>query len=904
MKTKRRFTKQLLSIVLCLTMLFGSVPTAVFAAEGTDPACYCAEKCGEGSVNEWCDVCRFDFTACAASEEEKAAVYAAYTTTAKVADLTYTVSLTISKYHTVLYMRELSVTSSSRKNGEIMLEVYISAIMQGPDGSSGLADHRLGSFTFKDDNCTVPVNAALDFSTQNITGVLTITRDASSHTGHDCVKKKCSSCGRDYEAPCDYSTLESRRLPDGSGEHRYVCSKNASHSPKDWEKCYHPAQNCTDEYWCQTCAQKFISPDSHSWHSISIQDPRTGEAVLAYYTTNNPADYTFDHRVYHRRWCDECGHYELSEHEFDQQATCVDMAVCDLCYHSRMGDHSWFLAPHPEKPMEEHGEQCRHCKEYVSLDSDKAAHAWENGICTACEFVCGHEWENGACAFCGTTCNHNFDRETYKCTVCGLDCAHSFDGGICTECGYYCKHEWDHNKYQYYSVCNYCDLLCGHSYHESYRIEATCSAEGVIGYKCAYCTSVKNEVLEALKHDYVWSYTDTTHEGYCKVGKETKTGFHEYSREYFDATCTEDGYYTDTCTECGYSKKTVTSPKLNHYGGEATCKELALCERCGEPYGEFGDHVGGEATCTVQARCEVCGESYGKLKSHEAASDDFDCTTPVRCYDCGAVMKAGNATHNWDENNFCSNENCQETKGFTFTFTYGDEVLFVRNVHTGTFYTFEDFEARDGLTLVGWEADEDADEDGKPDFYPIGDYTYVEGDQSFNAVYKLVYTVRFITYDIWENQYAEFFNPIMGEAGQTVILWDDASSYYKFLGWAKEEGGEVIYEANEEITLTENLTLYGVIRPYQATFELGEGAVWKDENGDPITVLEGNLSGDWIEIRKFPVRPGYIFKGFVDQTEWLWEPWQDEDTGEWIVDFYFDRADHKPERGMLRNWVC
>ena len=102
MKTKRRFTKQLLSIVLCLTMLFGSVPTAVFAAEGTDPACYCAEKCGEGSVNEWCDVCRFDFAACAASEEEKAAVYAAYTTTAKVADLTYTVSLTISDYHTVL----------------------------------------------------------------------------------------------------------------------------------------------------------------------------------------------------------------------------------------------------------------------------------------------------------------------------------------------------------------------------------------------------------------------------------------------------------------------------------------------------------------------------------------------------------------------------------------------------------------------------------------------------------------------------------------------------------------------------------------------------------------------------------------------------------------------------------
>ena len=377
----------------------------------------------------------------------------------------------------------------------------------------------------------------------------------------------------------------------------------------------------------------------------------------------------------------------------------------------------------------------------------------------------------------------------------------------------------------------------------------------------------------------------------CETCGDITSGFHNYSREYFDPTCTGDGYYIDTCTDCGYTKKTVTSQKLNHYGGEATCKALAVCERCGEGYGEIGDHVGGEATCTEQAICDVCGEDYGELKRHESDLDDSDCTTPVRCSVCGAVAKEANATHTWGEDNFCSNENCQQTKGFTFTFTYGDEVLFVRNVHTGNFYTFEGFEERDGLTLVGWVANEDADEDGEPDFYPIGDYTYVDGDLSFNAVYKLMYTVRFITYDIWENKYTEFFNPIMGEANQSVSLYDDSSNYYKFLGWATEEGGEVVYEANEEITLTRNLILYGVIRPYRAILELGDGAVWNDENGDPITVLEGNYSGEWIEIRKFPTRIGYIFKGFMDQTEWLWEPWQDEDTGEWVVDFYFDRAD-------------
>ena len=443
--------------------------------------------------------------------------------------------------------------------------------------------------------------------------------------------------------------------------------------------------------------------------------------------------------------------------------------------------------------------------------------------------------------------------------------------------------------------CRICE--CGadfHSYEETFRFDATCTAQGVVEYKCKDCGLEYNEILDALGHDFVGDYTDTTHTGECRRCDYVSTGFHNYSQTYTYETCTEDAYFTYTCDDCGYSYTRASTEKLGHTGGVATCKALAVCERCGEGYGEYADHIGGEATCTELAICDVCDEGYGELERHESESDDFDCTTPVYCSVCGAVTKEANATHTWDENNFCTNENCQETRGFTFTFKYGDEVLFVRNVHAGNFYTFEGFEERDGLTLVGWVADEDADEDGEQDFYPIGDYTYVEGDLSFEAVYKLVYTVRFITYDIWENKYVEFFNPITGEAGQTVTLWDDSSPYYKFLGWTLTEGGEVVYGANEEITLSEDLILYGVIRPYRATFDLLEGAVWNDENGNPITVLEGDYSGSWIEIHNnFPVRPGYIFKGFTDQTdpEWLWEPWQDEDTGDWILDFYFNMSD-------------
>ena len=49
---------------------------ALYAAPEA-PVCFCVEQCAEGSVNEWCDVCYFDSSACDASGEEEAAVYAA-----------------------------------------------------------------------------------------------------------------------------------------------------------------------------------------------------------------------------------------------------------------------------------------------------------------------------------------------------------------------------------------------------------------------------------------------------------------------------------------------------------------------------------------------------------------------------------------------------------------------------------------------------------------------------------------------------------------------------------------------------------------------------------------------------------------------------------------------------------
>ena len=69
---------------------------------------------------------------------------------------------------------------------------------------------------------------------------------------------------------------------------------------------------------------------------------------------------------------------------------------------------------------------------------------------------------------------------------------------------------------------------------------------------------------------------------------------HAYTPVVTAPTCTADGYTTYTCP-CGDTYTGDEVGKLSHIGGTATCKEQALCTRCGEPHGDLdpANHTGG-----------------------------------------------------------------------------------------------------------------------------------------------------------------------------------------------------------------------------------------------------------------------------------------------------------------------
>ncbi len=82
----------------------------------------------------------------------------------------------------------------------------------------------------------------------------------------------------------------------------------------------------------------------------------------------------------------------------------------------------------------------------------------------------------------------------------------------------------------------------------------------------------------------------------CETSKEPHTHVYDQQtvrEEYLSssATCTEKAVYYTSCS-CGeHGEETFEDGEpLGHTGGEATCKEKAVCTRCENAYGEYANH--------------------------------------------------------------------------------------------------------------------------------------------------------------------------------------------------------------------------------------------------------------------------------------------------------------------------
>lgn len=165
-------------------------------------------------------------------------------------------------------------------------------------------------------------------------------------------------------------------------------------------------------------------------------------------------------------------------------------------------------------------------------------------------------------------------------------------------------------------------------------------------------TSIKvnGDVYEKVSSPF--SIYDTTYAYAVNINMVNMTlGKVAFTKDTNKVVISAEGY-KDLVLEVGKDYKKVAI-HTKHTGGKATCTKKAVCEFCGEEYGEcephnYGneyesdgtyhwkkcqnegcdattekeEHKGGEATTTKRAVCEVCGAEYGDLKKEDSKPAD------------------------------------------------------------------------------------------------------------------------------------------------------------------------------------------------------------------------------------------------------------------------------------------
>lgn len=188
-------------------------------------------------------------------------------------------------------------------------------------------------------------------------------------------------------------------------------------------------------------------------------------------------------------------------------------------------------------------------------------------------------------------------------------------------------------------------------------VAATCTAPGTSALlRCSVCGTEQGggESAAALGHSWGgWVQTkaatcleDGTETRTCQRCKATetrslaKTGHtpkDPVRENVVPAECLKNGSHDDVvyCAVCGtqISRTTVPDRALGHTGGTATCIELAVCTRCGEEYGGYGDHhyeliESVKPNCSNAgysiSRCTICNDELTEETDPDPDAHEFD----------------------------------------------------------------------------------------------------------------------------------------------------------------------------------------------------------------------------------------------------------------------------------------
>ena len=315
------------------------------------------------------------------------------------------------------------------------------------------------------------------------------------------------------------------------------------------------------------------------------------------------------------------------------------------------------------------------CVEHVygeTLVGDETSHWYQCTVCGAKTGITAHSYtdakfdDNGHWAVCACgaethhdehslTAKHNESQHWQEC-VCGYKTG---------ETAHELTSKYDTAEHWQECECGYATNKTDHS------MESKSSADGHWdACACGYKTDV-------AAHAWTDKFDTQNHWQECSgCGYQKDVTAHTLVKQ------TSETQHQVKCESCGYKTEWE-----NHTGGTATCTAKAVCSVCGESYGELAAHVadsnyrhnadghwtacatcgtpmsnqeahtGGTADCQHKAVCDVCGQPYGELDaSNHTGGTRWARTaeTHQAFYLCCGAAAGAEANHSWNDGSVCT----------------------------------------------------------------------------------------------------------------------------------------------------------------------------------------------------------------------------------------------------------
>lgn len=306
------------------------------------------------------------------------------------------------------------------------------------------------------------------------------------------------------------------------------------------------------------------------------------------------------------------------------------------------------------------------------LVSDEANHWYQCTVCGAKTGIAAHSYTdkkfdgNGHWAVCA--CGAETHHDTHSLTAKHNESQHWQE---CV-CGYKTGETAHELTSKYDTAGHWQECECGYATDKTdHSMERKSSADGHWdACACGYKTDV-------TAHAWTDKFDTQNHWQECSVcGYQKDVTAHSLTKNV------NETQHQVKCESCGYKTEWE-----NHTGGTATCTAKAVCSVCGEAYGELAAHVadsnykynadghwtacatcgtpmsnqeahtGGTADCQHKAVCDVCGQPYGELDaSNHTGGIRWAQTaeTHQAFYLCCGAAAGAEANHSWNEESVCT----------------------------------------------------------------------------------------------------------------------------------------------------------------------------------------------------------------------------------------------------------